>query len=369
MIKEEIFKNKRNKYSKIIAFTLAEALIVLSMLGVVAALTIPSLYKRHTETLKRTKLKKAMTVYDSVVRRLKAEHNLNTEAKFDNYVNGEENCARTTVYFIKTEGEGCEFKTTDDVWWNISNMKRPVIAFSKTELDTAVASSVDYKDSFFFSASFDENGNIRVNDIAYEMSVWSLRYLDLKNLYAYINGQGISIPDYQKYLNGDVEYEECDTSLSGTERVNCYYITNHYKIVEKQMAGRTVKQQVADGYSKYIYDNNNNVIVYQVCEDLDGKDCREKETITSEHIGNIQITRLNCEGTTLSYSSDMCQSDGSLTRVTEYIDGKPHDDTVRYIKTFKLGCDINGNNCRSCSAYNGSTCEVDRVEGDITYYK
>ena len=43
------------------AFTLAETLITLTILGVVAAITVPSLINKQSESVDRTKLKKAMT--------------------------------------------------------------------------------------------------------------------------------------------------------------------------------------------------------------------------------------------------------------------------------------------------------------------
>ncbi|MBQ7450448.1 prepilin-type N-terminal cleavage/methylation domain-containing protein, partial [bacterium] len=54
---------KRFKYG----FTLAETLITLSILGIVAAITIPSLVGRQIESQNRTKLKKAMTMYEKAI--------------------------------------------------------------------------------------------------------------------------------------------------------------------------------------------------------------------------------------------------------------------------------------------------------------
>ena len=42
-------------------FTLAETLIALTVLGIVAAITVPQLVRKQAETANRTKLKKAMT--------------------------------------------------------------------------------------------------------------------------------------------------------------------------------------------------------------------------------------------------------------------------------------------------------------------
>ena len=365
-----MLKNKKySKYIKMLGFTLAETLTVISVLGIVAAITIPSVYFKNKQTIHKTQIKKSMQVYDSAIRRLKAEHNLSNEEKFDNYVNAAPNCARTSVYFIKAEGSGCVFKTIDGIWWDISNIRMPIVAFSRDALTRASENDVDYRNSFAFITSIDNENLIRVNDLMYLSSNEISDYIKIKNLYSFINGQDIYVPEYQNYLNGNSGYKECDPSLSSTERRNCYYVATHYKAVEKQAFGKTVIQNVEDGYSKYVYGSDNNLIAYDICEDSAVSNCREKEAVTAEHIGNIQIQRGTCESTAMQHTSDMCQSDGTLTFVTEYLDGKPHDNTVRYIKTHKEGCDTNAKNCRFCTAYNGATCEIDRVEGDTTYYK
>ena len=56
------------------AFTLAEVLITLSILGVVAALTIPSLVNRQSEMAAIVKMKKAISQYEQVVEVYMAEN-------------------------------------------------------------------------------------------------------------------------------------------------------------------------------------------------------------------------------------------------------------------------------------------------------
>ena len=52
------------------AFTLAETLIVLAILGVVAAITVPTLVKKQSEAANRTKIKKAMRTYDAAIQQM-----------------------------------------------------------------------------------------------------------------------------------------------------------------------------------------------------------------------------------------------------------------------------------------------------------
>ena len=56
------------------AFTLAEVLITLSILGVVAALTIPSLVNRQSDLAAQVKLKKAISNYEDVIGTYMAEN-------------------------------------------------------------------------------------------------------------------------------------------------------------------------------------------------------------------------------------------------------------------------------------------------------
>ena len=51
-------------------FTLAETLITLTILGVVAAITVPMLINKQTEAANRTKLKKAMAVYEKALNQM-----------------------------------------------------------------------------------------------------------------------------------------------------------------------------------------------------------------------------------------------------------------------------------------------------------
>ncbi len=95
------------------AFTLAEVLITLSILGVVAALTIPSLVNRQNELAAITKMKKAISTYESVAEVYMAEN----EATRFNVA-----CANLGQYFKQVEGAGtCRFTTADGVVWVFGN--------------------------------------------------------------------------------------------------------------------------------------------------------------------------------------------------------------------------------------------------------
>ena len=198
-----------------IAFTMAETLVVVSVLGIVAALTIPSLYSRHVQSLNRNKLKKTMATYDTVVRRMISEHNLSNENKFDTFTTSENDCVNSTKYFIKEEGSGCQFKTTDGIWWNITNMRKPIIAFSQRKLENAANQEADYKNSFYLTVSYDNKNRARVNDISYESLNNGGNIAALSHLYDFVNNT-----DQYSNMIADNKINQNKGNLENTENID-----------------------------------------------------------------------------------------------------------------------------------------------------
>ncbi|MBQ7450542.1 type II secretion system protein, partial [bacterium] len=110
------------------AFTLAETLITLSILGIVAAITVPALVGRQIESQNRTKLKKAMTMYEKAINNMLIENDLQTETAFQTWAKTD---ATTNSYqeqlgyfkiaemSTKEGATNCRFKTADRIWWDI----------------------------------------------------------------------------------------------------------------------------------------------------------------------------------------------------------------------------------------------------------
>ena len=67
------------------AFTLAEILSVLIILGVVAAITIPTTLKRTTDRQNRTRLAKAVSAYDSLIQKVTIENNIVSADKLQKF--------------------------------------------------------------------------------------------------------------------------------------------------------------------------------------------------------------------------------------------------------------------------------------------
>ncbi len=64
------------------AFTLAETLITLSILGIVAAITIPVLIGRQVDFQNRSKVGKAMAAYERAINQMLIDNDLQTQDSF-----------------------------------------------------------------------------------------------------------------------------------------------------------------------------------------------------------------------------------------------------------------------------------------------
>ena len=106
------------------AFTLAEVLITLSILGVVAALTIPSLVNRQNELAAVTRMKKAISSYESMAEIYMAENEATDLSALPTGTgNGAVDCDQVANYFKvvgKVDNNKCIFTTADGVVWSIN---------------------------------------------------------------------------------------------------------------------------------------------------------------------------------------------------------------------------------------------------------
>ena len=158
--RKEVYMKKNKK-----AFTLAETIIVLVILGLVATLTVPNLINKQKETTQRTKVKKAMATYETAINKMLLEH----DRSFDNLNSA--GCDTKTSYFkyIKRDTTNtCIFQSPDKLWWDVSNIERPMIAFEQSNLTVQTANAADNKDAFVMVGRFDDQGILRVDDLAYE---------------------------------------------------------------------------------------------------------------------------------------------------------------------------------------------------------
>ena len=127
------------------AFTLAETMVVLVVLGIVASITIPALVRRQADAQNRTRLRKAMTVYDT----------------------NNDNCVKPKAYFKTVqddENNNCIFRAADGIWWDITDITNPKIAFNKADLNEA--DDLNSNNAFNLIGYLDDYGSLRVDDLA-----------------------------------------------------------------------------------------------------------------------------------------------------------------------------------------------------------
>ena len=116
------------------AFTLAETLIVLVILGVIASITIPAIVRRQMEAQNRAKIKKSMTVFDTTINKIVIENQLKSDRAVQDWAG--ENCENSINYFkvnsFSKNNDGadntCRFRASDGVWWDISDILNPKVA-------------------------------------------------------------------------------------------------------------------------------------------------------------------------------------------------------------------------------------------------
>ena len=179
------------------AFTLAETMTVLIIIGIIASISLPVIIKKHSESVKRIKLKKAMTMYDNAIHNMYEGQGFLTKEAFLNWANSEENCAKTKTYFKRTDvmkfhdedrKNDCVFKTIDGIWWDITKIDNPIIILdnkyinclngstdtcSKATLQQLSKTGTD-SDTDIFTMSFQidkETGMLHVNDKEFEEGV------------------------------------------------------------------------------------------------------------------------------------------------------------------------------------------------------
>ena len=156
-------------------FTLAETIIVLAVLGIIAVIVVPPVIRKNKEAATRLKLKRCMSAYENLVTRIVLENGIKTDSDFKSWADSEEKnqCANTSNYFKIKKGSGCMFKTYDDVNWYIDDILNPVISvepYESVQEARQKANEEDNKTAFFMLTMYDENlDTYRTNDLAYTL--------------------------------------------------------------------------------------------------------------------------------------------------------------------------------------------------------
>ena len=189
---------KINFNRKTKGFTLAETLITLTILGVVAAITVPMLINKQMESANRTKLKKAMAAYEKAINQMIVDNDIKGSITAVEGFSLTDNCSGSRPYFKAIKeiaGNNCRFQTADKVWWDITDIEHPVISLKDQLTDAMVAgvksNSADYKDdkTLFSMTGEITNGIVRINDLA-DTGLSTEDKANLDKIYAFINKDG-----------------------------------------------------------------------------------------------------------------------------------------------------------------------------------
>ena len=174
-------------------FTLAETLIVLTSLGIIAAIVIPSFIHKNIETQNRTMVKKAMSAYDTAISKMLIENRITDETLLRQWADTEvkNQCANTSKYFKIKSGTGCLFKTMDNISWYIDDILNPIISVKDFEnADDAKTKALDKNSTTTFKllTLYDEKiGAFRTNDLEYTHNNGSEDQIaELENVYNFI---------------------------------------------------------------------------------------------------------------------------------------------------------------------------------------
>ena len=321
-------------------FTLAEAIVVIVMLGVVAAITIPTTLHRTTERANKLKIKKALSTYEAVINKIYIEQGLpRTVAALNEWANdGATDCANVKRYFkIVEEGnveehEGCKIKTSDGLWWDFGSgrqklnyylendkvknnpdksfvengMSNTIVAFKKENLTPQKANSYTY-DAFVFVTDIDQNGSIRINDSGYAKKAYDIEDVNgQKGAYGSRNNIQSTLK-VQAYLEG-----QAPIGWSGTNKyVYCYDCTMKY------ISGTNLYENYYDKYGNLVYqkrkDINGNIYETTYTYDASGMQL-SYETTKNGKFNSKQEYKRDMYGNITSYYSEWIDSYGKTQK-------------------------------------------------------
>ena len=153
-------------YIKSKAFTVAETMVVLIILGTLFTVIIPVTINHHRENINRVKIKKAMAYYEVVFKKLVVDNAIMTDSgfkkKFHNCGDACSNCAKIKKQFkvIETDNSNkCIFSSAEGIWWDVSDFTKPKISIKKDNIRN------DTKN--YTMSGHIVNGVLRINDMGY----------------------------------------------------------------------------------------------------------------------------------------------------------------------------------------------------------
>ncbi len=297
------------------------------LLGVIAVITVYNVYNKQTQSQNRAKVKKAMATYETMLNKVIIENQIKTDGELVQWADADEGCANVKNYFKITQTDGnnpCQFKTSDKVWWDVSNIERPMIAIDDDYLVPIYAESKEINYAFYMVGRFDEQGILRINDNNYEQSL----KVNTKNIEAQIKlWTFISSGKYKDKCDKDAgcsamrDYgKSCSSGSVNAYNEACY---------TKQVSGELLVWG-EDGKMK---------IALSGC-DASGKNCKSTRYITDDE----------AEGGHSFISYQQCNKDAKECKT---FNAFKYTDTTggRDYGTYYSGCKADGKDCNCVRAY------------------
>ena len=322
-----IIINKTEMPSNKKAFTLAETLITIVILGIVVVILVPNLIKKQVENTNRTKVKKSMAAYEKAIGYMAVENDLKSTELLESY-GEDEDCKYTSEYFKKIQkgSSDCVFKTPDKVWWDISDITNPILILKEDQKNKSTAElhalARDLSDNTVYAmiGRFDDIGSLRVNDNGYEQSIsdntTNKQYM--KKLWYAMNLSN----------SGFSEFDKCN--LEG--KAEC----------------TITKNGVSTTYKKYTADEDVIVYYHTYCESIAKAGeywIADPITITADDAKDMEgstCTHRNCtkNGDYWNAAKRICESQGAhLPKMAELIiaidNGKMSENTSSYASETK----------------------------------
>ena len=206
------------KNRKMHGFTLAEVLITLTIIGVISAITLPSLNNNVNNTAREKQTLKFYNQLQNMVERYKQDNevdkiddDIKSEATIKKYFKIENKCANATDCFAST------YAGVNKGTYNLSDMISNGEVFYRLK-DGSVFGI--YKTGDNFSVTFDTNGKSKPNKVGYDM--WL----------AWITKDGEIVGESSQNDTDETVKAELTKCLNGEAYEGCfsYFLRNGFKI-------------------------------------------------------------------------------------------------------------------------------------------
>ena len=191
------------------------------------------------------------------------ENGIKSDTALTNWADSDtkNDCANTSAYFkvsrnLELNGSEthCKFRAADGVFWDISDIKKPLIALREQDLNAETAQS-DTNRAFYMFGWLDEQGSLRSNDMG---KIDATNKADLEKLYDFIAGK--TKTSMGKISDNQNNNNNSNTNQEETTSNKVVYITDHNKQYEETIQNGQIAYILDDGrYEGELYSNNTRI--------------------------------------------------------------------------------------------------------------